>query len=445
MPAALQTLAWWQRPIPFFLRGRERFGARWTANLAVTPPFVVLSDPDDVREVLTAPPDVLHPGEGAKVLLPVMGPNSVILLDEDAHLEQRRLMLPAFKGDRMAGLTGMVTEVVEAAVERWPRERPVALHPRLQALTLDIILRAVFGLDEGPRLARLRVLLTELMDHAAGPAMMLPVLQRDLGPRSPWGRFQRVGAEVDELLAAQVAERRAAAAAGEMRRDVLAMLLQARHEDGTEMAFSEIRDELVTALVAGHETTASQLAWTLALLARAPAAHDRLVAELDGGDDAYLEAVIHEGLRHRPVLEDNAPRLTKREVTIGGWTYPEGVVLSNNAFLIHHDPAIYPDPWAFRPERFLDRAPGTYTFLPFGGGRRRCLGASFAMLEMRIVLRTLLRDATLEPLGTPVPRTLRRAITVSPRDGATVTLRPRPGAGQNGRSRSSASAAPAAA
>lgn len=422
-PAPLQTLGWWARPFPFFLRNRERYGTRWTMRLVGMPTFVTLSDPEDVRQVLTAPPDVLHPGEGARTLEPVMGPSSVILLDGDAHLEQRRLLLPAFKGGRVAALEAMVTEVAQEAIAGWPRDTAVPLHGRLQRLTLDIILRAVFGLDEGPRLERLRELLEELMALSAHPAFMLRALQRDLGPGSFGRVFPRVRADVDALLAEQVAERRAET--GVERGDVLAMLLLATHEDGSPMTFGEIRDELVTALVAGHETTASQLSWALALLARHPRVADRLAAELDAGDTAYLDAVVHEAMRHRPVLPDNAPRMTKQEVEIGGWTYPAGVVLSNNSYLVHHDPAIYPEPFAFRPERFLERPPETYTFLSFGGGRRRCLGASFAMLEQRVVLRELLAQARIAPLTDPLPRPQRRSITVSPADGATVLLQAR--------------------
>lgn len=440
-PPAVQGLAWWTRPLPYFLRARAEHGHRWTMRLPGFSPFVNLSDPGDIREVLTAPPDVLHPGEGARILEPLVGPNSVILLDGDAHLEQRRLMLPAFKGDRMAKLAGMVAEVTEAEVARWPRDRPEALHGRLQALTLDIILRAVFGLDAGARLDRLRALLTDLIAGSAGPLAFFPALQRDLGPRSPWGRFTRTLAETDALIAEQIVARRAEGEGA--RDDVLATLLQARHEDGSPMSFAEIRDELITALAAGHETTASQLAWTLCLLARHPDVTDRLAAALDAGETAYLDAVINESLRVRPVLVNAEPRLAKRDVEIGGWAYPEGAILAVQAFLVHHDADIYPRPFAFRPERFLERAPETYTFLPWGGGRRRCLGQSFALLEMRVLLTTLLRETTIAPDASRLPRARRRSITVSPSDGATVTLRAR--GAQNGRSRDSSRAARAAA
>jgi cytochrome P450 len=420
-PKAVQLAAWWTRPLPFFERCRREFGPRWTMHAPITPPFVHLTDPAEIKEVFTADPAVLHPGEGAAILEPIVGPNSVILLDERPHLEQRKLLLPAFHGERMQQLTGLVTEVTEREIARWPRDTPFAVHGRLQDLTLEIILRAVFGLDTGPRLDRLRDQLGSLIDLGTSITSMIPQLQRDLGPGTPGRAFIRARTGIDDELRALVDERRAEGDTG--RGDILAMLLLAEHDDGSPMSFQEIRDELMTALVAGHETTASQLAWTLAMLARAPGALRELQRELDAGtSDEYLTATIHEAMRRRPVLPNAEPRLTKQEVTIGDWTYPEGVVLGVNAYLVHHDPVIYPDPYAFRPERFLGVKPGTYTWLPFGGGRRRCLGASFALLEMKVALSALLRDATLSPDGTALERVRRRNITISPGRGARITL-----------------------
>jgi cytochrome P450 len=422
-PKVLQTLGWWTRPTALFERCRARYGKRFTLRLLAQPPFVMLSDPGDVREVFTAPPEVLHPGEGARVLEPVVGRNSVILLDEGDHLEQRRLMLPAFHGDRMARLEGLVAEVAEREVASWPRDRPVVLHPRLQALTLEIILRAVFGLDPGPRLDALRERLTELLDLGSRPMGMLPALQRELGGRSSWARLVRVRAETDALLFELIDERRREQAE---RDDVLAMLLDARHADGSPMSPQELRDELMTLLVAGHETTASELAWAFERLVREPRVLRRLVEEVDGdAGDAYLTATVQETLRRRPVLPNAAPRLVKEPVEIGGWTYPPGACVVANTYLVHHDPAIYPDPYAFRPERFLDEQPGTYTWIPFGGGRRRCLGASFAMLEMRIVLRTVLAGSELYAGREGAELGRRRSITFSPRLGAPAVLRER--------------------
>jgi cytochrome P450 len=419
LPKTLQTLGWWTRSGPFFQRCRARYGKRFTVRLLASPPFVHLSDPDEVKQVFTSPPEVLHPGEGAAILEPIVGTYSLILLDEGAHLSQRKLMLPAFHGEKMQRLSGLMAEVAEREVASWPREKTVALHPRLQALTLEIILRAVFGLDPGPRLDALRDRLTAILEVGESPASMLPFLQR--GRR--WSAFERQRDEADALLFELVGERRSED--GE-RDDVLAMLLEARHEDGSPMSPKELRDELMTLLVAGHETTASELAWAFERLARTPRVLRRLTEELDSGDDdAYLTATVQETLRRRPVLQIAAPRLVKQPVTIGGFDYPPGVCLAANGYLIHHDPAIYPEPYEFRPERFLDEQPGTYTWIPFGGGRRRCLGASFAMLEMKIVIAAVLAQAELAPDGDRLERTRRRSITVSPRAGARTVLRER--------------------
>jgi cytochrome P450 len=417
MPALLQTIGWWSRPLSYGERLRARYGSRYTMRLLGTPTAVVLTDPDEVRELLTAPPDVLHPGEGARLLEPIVGPNSVILLDETPHLEQRKLMLPAFHGDRMQRLAGLMTELTERELDSWPVGEPVELNPRLQRLTLEIILRAVFGLDEGPRLDHLRQRLPAILAFGDSPISLLPPLQRALRGRGRFGRFERERAEADRELYALIDERRREDGA---RDDVLAMLLAAKHEDGSPMSDQEIRDELVTALVAGHETTASTLGFAFELLARAPEVQERLAA----GGDEYLEATVNEVMRRRPVLPIPEPRLVKQPVTIGGQTYPAGIVLMGGAYLIHHDPEIYPDPYAFRPERFLERRPGTYTFLPFGGGRRRCIGASFAQLEMKLVLRAAADRFTVTPAG-PRARARRRMITITSGDAARVKLAPR--------------------
>jgi cytochrome P450 len=424
-PGALQLIATWKRPGPTLERLRKRYGKRITVQLPFQPPFVMLSDPAEIKELFTAPPDVLHPGEGARVLEPTIGPNSVILLDEEPHLEQRRLLLPAFHGEKMQRLAGLMTELTEREVESWPREQPVALHPRLQRLTLEIILRAVFGLDSGPRLDALRDVLTELLTFGESPLSVLPALRRFRHVIPSLRRFEQVSARTNELVYALIEERRRAEDDG-TRSDILAMLLEARHEDGTPMSPAELRDELMTALLAGHETTASELAWGFERLARAPRVVRRIAEEIDAGEgDAYLTATINEILRLKPVLPNAEPRLTKKPVTIGGFEYPPGVALLASAFLVQRDPSIYPEPHAFRPERFLDNPPGTYTWIPFGGGRRRCLGASFALQEMKIVLRTVVSRFELSAPSASPERTGRRSITFSPAGRATVILHER--------------------
>ena len=420
-PSLIQTLAWWNRPLAYLERNRARYGKRFTIRLLGIPPFVMLSDPADIKELFTAPPDVLHPGEGARILEPVVGANSVILLDEGPHLSQRKLMLPAFHGEKMERLTDLVAEVTEREVASWPREKPISLHPRLQALTLEIILRAVFGLDPGPRLEAIRTRLTEILEIGSKPLGLIPQLQRAPFGVGPWGRFDELSEETDALIYELIEERRSAA---EDRDDVLSMLLDARHEDGTPMSDIELRDELMTLLVAGHETTASALAWAFERIARTPHVADRLAEEATSDDDAYVTATIQETLRRRPVLPNVAPRHVHKPFTLGGWDYPEGISLVGNAYLVHHDPEIYPDPYEFRPERFLDASPGTYTWIPFGGGRRRCLGASFAQLEMKLVLRAVFARSSVQPSERQMETPRRRSITISPRSGGTVVLAP---------------------
>ncbi|HEX6666404.1 MAG TPA: cytochrome P450 [Solirubrobacterales bacterium] len=424
MPTAMQMVGFWTRPLAFLEQCRERYGKRFTIRLPATPPFVMLTEPVEVKQVFTSPPDVLQPGQGARVLEPIVGTNSVLLLDEAAHMEQRKLMLPAFHGERMERLTGMMEEVSAEEVAALPRSTPVALHPRMQELTMKVILRAVFGLDPGPRFDALRERMQEMLLFGDRPISLMPpkpgsLLARAAERAGPFARFVRMQTEVDEILFALIAERREE---GADRDDVLSMLVEARHEDGSPMGEQEIRDELLTLLVAGHETTATSLAWAFSRLVHEPRVLERLVEEVDAGEDAYVTATIQETLRARPVLPNVAPRLVAKPVEVGGWNYEPGCSLVANGYLIHHDPDIYPDPYAFRPERFLDQSPGTYTWIPFGGGRRRCLGASFAMLEMKVVLSALLKTCELREAGNSVEVAQRRNITVRPAKGARVSL-----------------------
>jgi cytochrome P450 len=426
-PRLIQGLALWHRSLPQMERHRARYGKRFTVRFPAAPPFVILSDPEEIKEVFQAPPEVLHPGEGARVLEPLVGKNSVILLDEDAHMEQRKLVLPAFHGERMARLARLMAEVAESEVRSWPEDEEIALQPRTQRLTLEIILRTVFGLDPGERLDALRDLLSAQLAFGDRPISLVPLDPEGLASRAlartpTFARFLRVRERTDQLLFDLIDERRIEGTDGD---DVLAMLLAARHEDGSPMSDRELRDELMTLLVAGHETTASSLAWAFERLARSPRVLARLVDELDGDGDAYLTATIQETLRRRPVLPNAEPRLVKEPFEVGGWTYPPGVCLVPNAYLVHHDPRIHSDPYEFRPERFLEEPPGTYTWIPFGGGRRRCIGASFAMLEMQIVIRAVLSARQLASVQGRAEPARRRNITLRPARGARAVLRAR--------------------
>lgn len=425
MPSAMQTVGWWTRPTGFLDRCRRRFEKRFTVRLAAQDPFVVLSDPDELKQVFTAPPDVLHPGEGTRILEPIVGPNSILLLDEDAHMSQRKLVLPAFHGERMRDLEEMVAEVAREQIRSWPRGESVPIHPRMQSLTLEVILAAVFGLRSGPRLDELRLALTGMLDFGMSPLSLLPPARRAPLGRGPWARFLEVRARADELIYSEIRERRDQTDEGGS--EIINSLVAARHEDGSPMSDVEIHDELMTLLVAGHETTATQLAWTLERLTRDPEVLSRLVEAVDEGDgDPYMTAVIRESLRLRPVLLNAAPRTVKKPIEVGGVLYEPRVHLLPSAWLVQHDPDIYPEPYAFRPERFLEKDPGTYTWIPFGGGRRRCVGASFAQMEMAIVLRELLRICEVSAGIDGPEAAVRRAITVTPAKGGETVLATRP-------------------
>jgi cytochrome P450 len=427
-PPLVQGLGFWTRPLAFLEGCRERYGRRFTLRLPGAPTWVVHSDPEHLKQIYTAPPDVLHPGQGARVLEPVVGLNSVILLDEDAHMEQRKLLLPALHGERMERLSGLIEELTEREIASWPRDVPVRLHERFQGLTLEVILRTVFGLEEGERLDALRDLLAAQLAFGDKPISLLPPapeserLRAVLSRVGPFVSFVRLQERSDELLYALIEERRRDHAD---RDDILSMLVDTRHEDGTPMSDEEIRDELMTLLVAGHETTASTLAWALEILVRHPEVLERLREEAAAGEEEYLTATIQETMRRRPVIPNAGVRFVHEPIEVGGWEYQPGVALMASAYLLHHDPDVYPDPYAFRPERFLGRKPGTYTWVPFGGGRRRCLGAAFAMTEMRIVLRALAAACEVAPVVAAPEPPKRRNITIKPGAGALVVLRDR--------------------
>jgi cytochrome P450 len=425
LPSLAQGVGLWTRPLAYLERCRRRYGTPFTVRFPGAPPFVAITDPDAVKQIFMAPPDVLHPGEGARVLEPVVGLNSVILLDEAPHMEQRKLLLPAMHGEKMTRLTGLMEEVTAKEIASWPRESATQLHPRLQRLTLEIILRAVFGLDEGERLDALREKLNAQLAFGDRAISLIPPppesrLRSLLERVGPFKTFVRLRQAADELLFELIEERRRDHAE---RDDILSLLLEARHEDDSPMSDEEIRDELMTMLVAGHETTASSLAWTFSRLAREPRVLRELRREVEAEDGgAYLTATINESLRSRPVVPNTMPRYVAKPITVGGWDYEPGPSLVVNAYLIHHDPDIYPDPYTFRPERFLDEKPGTYTWIPFGGGRRRCLGSSFALLEMKVVIAEMVRRFEINATTDRPEVARRRNITIRPGDGARVAL-----------------------
>lgn len=400
---------------------QDRYGDIFTIKLAYEGTWVILADPAAVKQVFTGDPRVFHAGEGNQILAPFLGRNSLLVLDEKPHMGQRRLLLPPFHGERMQAYGETMAAIAAREIERWPTGTPYELRPRMQAITLDIILRTVFGVEGEQRMSELRDALREFLDLTTNPRLLLPVLLIGPGRVRGFGPVRRRLARVDSLIHREIATRRRDADL-EQRDDILSMLVGARHEDGSPMCDEEIRDELLTLLVAGHETTATSLSWAVERLCRHPEKLARLRAEAEAGeDDAYLTATIQETLRLRPVISIVLRRLTE-PVEIGGYELPAGISVAPSIYLAHRNPEVYPDPEAFKPERFLDNPPGTYTWIPFGGGVRRCLGASFAQFEMAVVLRELVKRREIRPADPKSERVFRRAITETPRHNATVIL-----------------------
>jgi cytochrome P450 len=427
-PPAVQTARWLLRPIAFMESCRRRYGDVFGVRfLGFESPMVMLSSPDAIQALYSEPRHGLPPGRTI-ALMPVMGPRSVLLLEGAEHLARRRLMLPPFHGERMQAYESAVREIAEQEIESWPSGDAFALHPRMQAVTLEVILRAVFGVTDRARRERLRLLMPQLLDRTSSAALQFRVLlSRRVGRLNPLRELRELTRQIDELLLAEIAERRLDPAAAE-REDILSLLVAARFEDGEPMSDGELRDQLVTLLLAGHETTATALAWTIDLLVRHPHALERLAAEADAGaGDAYLRAVIRESLRLRPVVPLAGRRLAS-ELQLDGLTLPAGTDVTPAIWLAHTRADVYPEPYAFRPERFLERPPTTFGWIPFGGGVRRCLGAAFAELEMKVVLHAMLRRRVLQGTGAPAERVTRRNVTFSPQHGTRVRALRRPNA-----------------
>jgi cytochrome P450 len=417
LPAAAQTLAWVLRPVAFMEQCHRRHGDLFTLRLGPSR-VVMIADPDAVRQVFQGPPDLLHMGDINGLFRPILGSTGLLLTDGDAHLRQRKLMLPPFHGRRMRGYGELMTEVAEREVSSWALNEEFALLPRMQSITVDVILGAVFGIDRTVAEPHpLRDLVVELLHRCQSYSTMLPQLRVSFAGRAPWAKLMRCVKQVDAVLYREIAERRRAGAHGD---DVLSMLLEARDEQGEPLTDQELRDELLTLLVAGHETTASALAFAFERLLRHPEQLRQLTEELSWGDEAYLDAVIKETLRLRPVLPIVARKL-KGPFEVGGYDLPRGTVVMPNVWLVHRNPAVYPDPEAFRPERFLTTQPDTYSWIPFGGGVRRCLGASFAQFEMRVVLKTVL-SRTVLAARPKSERVVRRSFTFAPEHGTNVVM-----------------------
>jgi cytochrome P450 family 135 len=415
LPAAVQTAWFALQPVPFLERCRRRYGDVFTLRIAPFGTLHYLSDPAACRDVFTGDTAVLRAGEANAFLEPTLGRASLLLLDGDEHLQTRKLMLPAFHGEAVKRYAEIIDQIAAREIAGWPEGEPFAVRPSMQRLTLEVILRAVFGIDDPARLERLRDLLTELMDQE--PAYLwFRWMRVDLGPRSPYGRFLRLRDRVDAILFDEIARRRRDPATEE-RVDVLSLLLRARFADGSGLSDGALRDELMTLLLAGHETTATGLAWACERLAR----HPEVMARARD-DEAYLDATIKEVLRVRPVVLDVA-RVVAAPVRVAGYNLEPGTMAIPAITTVQLGADAWPDPRAFRPERFLEGSPPPYAWIPFGGGVRRCLGAAFATLEMKVVLQAVLDRTRLEPppgRGEEVQRI--RHVTLVPSRGGEVVV-----------------------
>ncbi len=421
MPSALQAVGWATRPYPMMKRCQERFGDTFTLRILHSGTWVFLCDPADVKKVFTAPSGNLGVALANPLLLPVLGPRSVMLLEEPAHMVRRRTMLPPFHGKRMGADAEMMAGVTREVVRSWPSGEPFELWPHMQAITQEVIMRSVFGADEAERLGGLRKLLHRLTAALNDPGRLRKAAA--LGPR--WlarnGGFRAAMEPVEAALLEEVERRRRAGENG--RRDIVSILIDARYEDGSPLSERDLRDELMTLLTDGP--TSSSLAWVFERLLRHPEKLRRLQEEVwEGAEDTYMDAVVKETLRLCPPVPVVVRKLLE-PLELGGYELPAGTVVAPCVYLIHRNEEIYPQPRHFLPERFLEQPPGTYTWIPFGGGTRRCLAASYAELEMKRVLRTVLSEVELRPADADSEHARRSAISFSPDKRGRVIAEPR--------------------
>jgi cytochrome P450 len=421
-------------PLPKFVQGalglanrrialqimRRSYGSAFTIDLPTFGKLVVVSDPNHIRQLFKAPASIADTTDAN--LGRVMGPNSMFALMGDRHRARRRLLTPSFNGRRLAAYEAIIEREAAAEFATWPLDRVFAALPSMMRITLNVILRAVFGAD-GQELVRLRQILPAGIALGSRLAMV-PVPQWDWGRWSPWGRFYQYRREYDAIVDLLIDKAQADPGLAD-RDDMLALMLQSRHEDGSPMARDEIADELITMLAAGHETTATSLAWAVERLQRHPQLLDRLVAGLDVGSEDLLHATISEVLRCRPVIDTTFRQVKSPTLQIGPWIVPEGTTVLASIGLLHADESIFPDARRFDPDRFMSQRPDPAAWIPYGGGVRRCIGAAFATMEMRVVLRTLLRDYAITPSSAPDEGWKSRSVALAPSRGALVRVRRR--------------------
>jgi cytochrome P450 len=415
MPAPLQTAVGVLWPVKARLLMRERYGKVFRSRDSIAGELVHIAERGLVEQMFKWKPADYVVSEPRQIMEPVTGPSSILLLDGDRHLRMRKLTLPPFHGEAIAHYAQLIEEITTRELDTWRAGQTVRMRSVAQRITMDVIIRAVFGITDPARIAELQRLLPRL----SSPSPFLLLMQKDLGPRSPWGRFIRLRDRVDRLLYEEI-DRRRRDPGGE---DILALLLAARDEAGEPLSDRELRDQLITLLLAGHETTATSIGWAFERLLRTPAVLARLTREIEAGESTeYLDAVVKETLRVRPVVSEvfRAPAVP---VELGRYRFEPGTQLAVSILLVQYDPELYPpDPQAFRPERFLEGAPEPYTWVPFGGGVRRCLGAAFATLEMKVVISTVLARAGLRAARPRSEEARFRGVTLLPSRGGEAVV-----------------------
>ncbi len=431
-PSLFATFDFIRNPFRFLDTCARRYGDWFTVRVPGVAPYVFTSDPAAIREIFLGDPDALHAGEANRPLGAFMGERSSLFLDAPEHLRQRRLLLPAFHGEQIASHADAMRDAADNAIASWPRGQAFPIHPQMRAITFETIIRAVFGFENDGTGAELRELLKNLFalySSRLGTLFSLPAMQIDAGRWSRWGRAVRLMRQIDAILCAEFARRRKEGVEG--RADVLSTLLSARYEDGQPLPDNVIRDEMYTLMLAGHETTAATMAWIVNRLVTRPDVMERARAEifsvLDGkqldashvGKMKYLEAVINETMRLDPVVP-NIGRGLKRPMTIARCQLPAGVTIAPCIYLVHRRPELWPNPTQFNPDRFLESRQTPYTFFPFGGGPRRCLGAAFATYQMKIVIAEMLSRVELKKVDRYEAHAIRRGIAFAPSDGLPV-------------------------
>ena len=432
----VQTVRGILNPLKYLEEKYQKYGDIFTGEFSNFPPQVIISNPQAIQEIFTADSKLFKSGEVNQITLPLVGSNSLLLLDGDRHLQQRKLLMPPLHGDRMKAYGQIIRDTTEKVINNWTAGSLFTAQASMQEISLEVILHAVFGLSEGERYQQIQQVMVTMLNVFSNPLnatfLFLKSLQKDLGAWSPWGRFLRQRQRLDELLYQEIRDRKTQSKP--LGEDILSLLISARDEAGEAMSDVELRDELMTMLFAGHETTATALAWALYWIHYLPEVREKLLQELSSIDvenaDAieisklpYLNAVCSETLRIYPVVFFAFPRILQAPMQLMGYNIPKGMVLSSCIYLVHHRPDIYPEPKRFKPERFLDRQFSPYEYFPFGGGNRRCIGAAFAMFEMKLVLAKVLSRYSLELAENRPVLPVRRGLTMAPAGGVRLLVK----------------------